>query len=280
MLAVFSTMALLAPMQDVARAERLYDQARYDEALESLGPSCDEATSVAECERIRAFTFAALGRDDDARGAFARLLQADSAFELSADVSPRLRQLFGESRDSQGQLTDLTVAAIDVLSARGPWIVRVKPSAGKEIGEIVVYIAPSGSDAFQPVTLAPEGDSWVGTFRPASGETGTARYFIETKLASGAIVVSGSSAVPHNIPANVGAGAGGEQGEPPGAAVTEAAGGPGFMARMSTKTGIPEWGLWSIGGGAVAVVVGGIALTYILLRDPEPGAINFQVRYE
>jgi hypothetical protein len=272
---VFTIVMLLAaaPKQDVARAERLYEQARYDDALDALGASCADTASPAECERVRAFIYAALGRDDEARAAFGRMIEAKPDATLPNDVSPRLRHLFDDAHTSQGALTELTVDAIDVLSARGPWVVKVRPPVANDLNSIVVYIAPSGSDAFQPVTLAPEGDSWVGTFRPASGNTGTARYFIETKLASGNIVVSGSNAVPRQIPAIVG-----EGGDT--TPIDDGPGGPsepGFMDRLAQKTGLPKWALWTIGGGAAAAIIGGATITYFALRDPEPGAIRVRV---
>ena len=73
---------------NIAKAEALFERARYERALKVLGPTCERATEPASCERIRGFVLVALGREKKARAAFERMLLLDPGATLGRDVSP------------------------------------------------------------------------------------------------------------------------------------------------------------------------------------------------
>ncbi|MGH9163805.1 MAG: hypothetical protein ACRD2X_27965 [Vicinamibacteraceae bacterium] len=86
--------------EPLERAEALYASARFADALAVLTkvrPSTRAETVAAA--KTRALCLIALGRAEEAEGAFETLVEADPAVRLTAEeVSPRVRALFGEVR--------------------------------------------------------------------------------------------------------------------------------------------------------------------------------------
>ena len=262
---------LFVAVPDVAQAERLYDQARYDDALAALGPRCEETSNGSECERIRAFVHAALGQEGAAHAAFVRLVAADPYVRLDDDVSPKLRALFTDAQRTVQLASELTLEPIEAASEHGPWMLKVRPPEGASLEKLVAHVAAPGAESFTLVTMRAEGDVWVGEARPSSGGTGAARYFLEATLAGGVILAAGSSAAPKQIGVALARG----PLTPPDGSSVPPSGGPGAVA----AGGLPRWALWSIAGGAAAVVAVGATLAIVLSKDPKPGKIVVGIRF-
>ncbi len=270
MIAAVLTLAMAAP-PDVARAERLYQQARYEDALAALGTSCNDAPNAVECERVRAFTYVALGQDSEARAAFGRMLELDSSATIGDDVSPKLRAAFDAAKSAKTALEDVAIEPVVLVSEREPWDLTIKTPAEAPILSVAAYIAPAGSDAFQPVTLYKKGGGWAGTFRPPSGGLGTARYFLELTLESGATVSAGSSARPQQVEVTLAGAAPDSEGPTQGGGHSG-----GFWNKVRS---LPPWALWSIAGGVAAVAIGGVATAVILSQRKDPGTVVVNISF-
>src|SRR5512145_3373168 len=125
MLALVASLSLLAPAADVARAQRLYDQALYEGALEALTPSCEAAGDGVACERLRAFIHVALGQEAEALVAFSRLLSADANATLGDDVAPKLQAMFNDVKRSLRELGGLALEPVEA-AAGGVWRLRLR----------------------------------------------------------------------------------------------------------------------------------------------------------
>ncbi len=285
--AVFLSLALAArpaaqppaPASPLEKAGRLYEQARYDEALRVLGDDCGATGSPKDCEQLRAFIHVALGQDDEARAAFARLIAADPDAMLPPDVAPKLKKIFDEARRAHKDLSTLQLEPIDALSERGPWTLSVKPPAGLALEGVTVFVAVGDAEAFHSVSLrldtAGAGDVWSGIYRPSEDGGDRVRYFIESRLAGGLLITAGSSAVPKQLSV-VPQGGGGPDGPDGDEEGKDSGDGPGVSSGLS----LPDWALWAIIGGAVAVVATGITLAFVLSDDQEPGAIRVRLQFE
>src|SRR5262249_13073536 len=115
MLALMFVAAVAAPARSdsndrgMARAEALYEKARYKEALRALPESC---AGAAPCERLRAFIHTAIGEEAEAKAAFERLLAVDPEAVLPDDVSPKISAVFDSARGT-------IVAARDIQLTTG-----------------------------------------------------------------------------------------------------------------------------------------------------------------
>jgi tetratricopeptide (TPR) repeat protein len=105
--AVLLVAALATPARAEVESELVqqgvaaYDNLEFDRAVELLNRAVAESLTRDEkivAFRTLAFTYAALGRADEARGAFARLIRLDGKAELDRSVAPRVRALFEEAR--------------------------------------------------------------------------------------------------------------------------------------------------------------------------------------
>jgi hypothetical protein len=271
LLAMLAAAPVATNSSDISQAERLYQQARYADALKALGESCQTQAAPGPCERLRAFIFAALGREDDARAAFARMLDTTPDASLGDDVAPKLRGLFEEAqRDRRG--SKLELESVQASGDQGAWKVKLRPPPGVELGSVTAHIAAAGSNDFQTVPLSPEGDVWVGSFQPSAGGIGTARYFLTAVTKNGAAINSGSSAMPkeQNVAMAVAAG-GARDSNPTSESPTARA--------VRDEPLLPEWAWWAIGGAAV-VAAGVTAVILLTGDDPAPGTLVVGIRFE
>jgi hypothetical protein len=85
----------------VQRGVAAYEALDFQDAVNALEEALDESLTREErivTFRTLGFAYAALGRNDDARTAFVRLLRVDAAAELDRSVAPKVRALFEEAR--------------------------------------------------------------------------------------------------------------------------------------------------------------------------------------
>jgi tetratricopeptide (TPR) repeat protein len=82
----------------IRQGQELYDELRYEEALQVLSAALVRAgNTVAEratTYRLLAFTYLALGRPEEAEGAYRSLLAIEPELQPPGDLSPRFREFF------------------------------------------------------------------------------------------------------------------------------------------------------------------------------------------
>ncbi len=94
----------------IARGQQEYDELRFEEALQTLSAalvrSGNSRQQQAHIYRLLAFTYLALGREEEASGAYRSMLSIDPDFQPGDEVSPRVREFFGQVRqvwDAEGR---------------------------------------------------------------------------------------------------------------------------------------------------------------------------------
>jgi hypothetical protein len=148
--AVLLVVALAPPARAEVESELVqqgvsaYENLDFEHAVELLNRALAESLTREEkivAARTLAFAYAALGRADDARTAFVRLIHLDGSVELDRSVAPRVRALFEEARAlvATGRAAPATGgAATPTLS---PEVEPAHPVEGKPIA---VRVAPPG----------------------------------------------------------------------------------------------------------------------------------------
>lgn len=80
-----------------------YDELRFEEALQTLSAALVRAGNteddLATIYRLLAFTYLALGREEEAAGAYRKLLGYRPDFDPGSDVSPRFRAFFARVKE-------------------------------------------------------------------------------------------------------------------------------------------------------------------------------------
>lgn len=102
LLTSLSVMATPALAQDnnplIQEGEGLYDELRFEEALQTLSAAYvragNSAVQRARVLRTLAFTYLALDREAEAAGAYRSMLAIEPDFEPGSDLSPRFRAFF------------------------------------------------------------------------------------------------------------------------------------------------------------------------------------------
>lgn len=87
----------------IARGQQEYDDLRFEEALQTLSAalvrSGNSRQQQALVYRLLAFTYLALGREEEASGAYRSMLPLDPEFVPGQELSPRIREFFGGVRE-------------------------------------------------------------------------------------------------------------------------------------------------------------------------------------
>ncbi|MBI3178585.1 MAG: hypothetical protein HYZ27_02930 [Deltaproteobacteria bacterium] len=263
--AVLSLVAVAGTALD--QAQRLYQRARYEEALKRLGPSCRGTSEVARCEQLRAFVETALGGEDEARAAFERMLAQEPDAALGA-VSPKIKALFDAAARNVHQARELALLPIE---ADAEWALRL-PAGPAAVAGVIAHLSPAGHTQFQPVEMRREAEAWHGTLVVGEAQAGPARYFLEVRLVSGAELLVGSATAPREAEVRAPS--------PPAPAPPSPFDLPGLtVSEGAPPDGMPAWAVWTIAGGA-ALVVAGIVTWVVLSRDEEAGAIRVNIRFE
>jgi len=123
--------------ESVQQGVAAYDNLEFARAVEILNRALTESLTREEkivTFRTLAFAYAALGRTDDARASFARLLRLDGNAELDRSVAPKVRALFEEAR---------------AQVATG----KAEPSGGGAVPTLRPHVSPAQPKEGQPVTI-------------------------------------------------------------------------------------------------------------------------------
>lgn len=87
----------------IRQGQEQYDELRFEEALQTLSAalvrSGNTPQQYATIYRLLAFTYLALGREEEASGAYQSMLPLDPEHTLGDEVAPRIRGFFQNVRD-------------------------------------------------------------------------------------------------------------------------------------------------------------------------------------
>lgn len=271
----------VAAVSPVQKAEQLYNQARYEDALRSLGTSC-EGTTVREseqtaCEKIRAFSLMALGRDAEARAAFDRMLVKAPDADLGRDVSPKLQAMFSSAKRDLAQVNALQIEPAVSSGAGVPLPLTVRPPADLQLQSLRAYVASASSTRYNEVAMREQNGAWLGMYDP-QGDASSVRYYLVATLGSGIEVQIGDSMASKALAVNADTGAMGYdtgygQYGAPHAAPTKLS-----ATRKSENddkiAGMPKWAFWTAVGGAAVVAT----VVIIVVASSGGGTDNGNVR--
>lgn len=281
--------AVLAPLHsDVGKAERYYDQAKYEKALRSLGPSCEGATEVMACERLRGFIHVALGQELAARAAFDRLLAKNPLAILRDTVSPKIKAIFKQEKQLVQDTRDLTILPVPELPSMGLYPVQVKGPAFPKVQRVVAHVSIQNG-TFSDMPLQYKNGTWVGTIELQTGQSlSDVHYYLVSTLASGLPLLSGTPDQPHKLvvqKASTLASNKETQGRQPVAEGSLNAhellhqGVEDNDARQTQdeEEGFPAWAKWTLLSTGAAALVAGTVLGIIWLTKDDTGDLHVKV---
>ncbi len=199
MVNLLMVLMLASPPGDVELAQKLYNEAKYQEAQAALGESCDTALQQVRCEEVRASILIAMGNRDLAIVAYARALLLDPKFALPADSSPKLLDLITEASRLTKRVQQIEIEHVRSNDSDTSWVLTVHDlgpvhsGSGLVIEGVTAYFAAPGSQVFSPVLLAPGKAGWRGELEiGADHESGVGRYYYKVTLSAGAQIRVGN----------------------------------------------------------------------------------------
>lgn len=130
----------------IRRGEQEYAELRFEEALQTLSAALVRAGNTpqqyATIYRLLAFTYLALGREEEASGAYRSMLPLDPEFEPGADVAPRMREFFA--------------------GVRQQWEAEGRPGSGPPSPVEIQHRSPAEAERGTEVTLSADVDDPAG----------------------------------------------------------------------------------------------------------------------
>lgn len=202
----------------IRQGQELYDELRYEEALQVLSAALVRAgNSEAEratTYRLLAFTYLALGRPEEAEGAYRSLLALQPDFEIPSDLSPRFREFFTEATqrwESDGRPgvstappTPVNIVHTSPAQADPEQSVPLTASledADGRVARLVVAYRQGTSDVFRRLDCEPQPDgSYVATIPGADVAPPLVEYYFEALDGAGLpIAARGDVAAPLRI---------------------------------------------------------------------------------
>lgn len=163
-------------------------------ALEEGGRSRNELTRIYQLQGISA---AALGREEDARDAYVRMLALDPGHEMDRNLAPRLRGPFLEARGYWTAQSDRLEA--QVVLAREEGGLRVSVSDPLDMaGAVVLRARPAGAASWSETRVPAVGHQLVPI--PGAAEATQVEYALEVLDAHGnRIVEQGTVGAPRTV---------------------------------------------------------------------------------
>ncbi|MCB9596382.1 MAG: tetratricopeptide repeat protein [Sandaracinaceae bacterium] len=239
----------------IRQGQEQYDELRFEEALQTLSAalvrSGNTAQQYATIYRLLAFTYLALGREEEASGAYQSMLPLDPDHTLGDEVAPRTRQFFDNVRtewDAAGRpgtaSPETPGASVEIRHRSPPEAERETEvpltanveDPGSRVSQLVLAYRQGTSAVFTRLDTVLEGDGAYHATIPASDVAPPlVEYYFEALDAQGLpIAARGDVAAPLRI------------------AVPE----PGGNV-------LEEWWFWTI----IGVVVAGGIVAAILIAD-------------
>ncbi|HEY8428115.1 MAG TPA: hypothetical protein VIL20_07065 [Sandaracinaceae bacterium] len=249
----------------IARGQQEYEELRFEEALQTLSAalvrSGNSRQQQALIYRLLAFTYFALGRAEEAAGAYRSMLPLDPDFVPGEELSPRMREFFGrvrerweaDGRPGQAPPPPVTIGHRSPPRAeRGTDVTlfaEVEDPAGRVDRLVLAYRQGSEAVFNRLDTRLVEG-RYVATIPGEHVAPPLVEYYFEALDAQGLpIAARGDVAAPLRIAVPA-----------PGGNVAE------------------EWWFWTIlGGGVAAAVAIGIAVAVATSGGQAPGTLIINV---
>tara|TARA_B100000959_G_C14844787_1_gene567574 strand:- start:12 stop:857 length:846 start_codon:yes stop_codon:yes gene_type:complete len=251
--------------------EELYDEARYEDALLILEEYCAVESKNADCERLRAFLYIALEREDDARTAFQNWLQVEPFAQLGEEISPRLRKVFAAVKEDVEAVENLEISALQLASDMDAWDLEVQIPEGLVLARLTAHLFDQQSGEFRLVELKSGVGVWHGTHVPRTVQVGRISYYLVARFPGGVEFQSGKPTYLKQFTVSV---APGENASLPEGLFQEPTALEEGGAAEGEIWGMAPWAFWTTVGSTVALLGGGVA-TYFLTRDTTeaPGAL-------
>jgi len=183
------------------RGQKLYDDAEYAAAIQTLTPVTRDARAT-RAQRLRALELIALSqfiRNDEgaARATFERILDIDPGYQLrDTSGSPKIRAFFEELKKQiipgyANADADIEHAAPTAGTAGRSLEIEARATRGGErVFEIVVATRRRGELAYKIVTALPRGDArWRARITPEPAQKPyVLEYYVEARDAGGAAI--------------------------------------------------------------------------------------------
>ncbi|MEC7525932.1 MAG: tetratricopeptide repeat protein [Myxococcota bacterium] len=122
----------------IQRGQTEYDELRYEEALQTLSAalvrSGNSRGELARIYRLLAFTYLALGREEEAAGAYRGMLPLEPDYEPDQSIAPRMREFFEQVQQA--------------------WEAEGRPGSGPPPPVEIQHRSPAEWEREQPVPLA------------------------------------------------------------------------------------------------------------------------------
>lgn len=189
----------------IAEGQQLYDELRYDEALQVLSAALVRpGNSAAEDQTIYqllAFTYLALRREPEATGTYRRLLAVNPDFQPDSGVSPRFRQFFQgvrEQWEAEGRPGLPPPAPVTIRHVSPPQADRnedfelsatLEDPAGR-VRQLVLAYRQGSEDVFIRLDTQPREGELVATIPGADVRPPLVEYYFEGIDADGLPVAS------------------------------------------------------------------------------------------
>lgn len=185
----------------LVRGQKLYDDAEYAAAIQTLTPVTRDARAT-RAQRLRALELIALSqfiRNDQgaARATFERILDIDPGYQLrDTSGSPKIRTFFEELKRQiipgyANADADLEHAAPTAGTAGRSLEIETRATRGGErVFEIVVATRRRGELAYKIVTALPRGGArWRARITPEPAQKPyVLEYYVEARDAGGAAI--------------------------------------------------------------------------------------------
>lgn len=199
----------------VSRGQTLYDELRYEEALQTLsaahirsGNSREERATI---YALLAFTYLALQREEEAEGAYRGLLAVDPEFAPDSAISPRMREFFSGVRErweADGR-PGLPAPAPVTIRHRSPpqadagesieLLATVEDPSG-QLEQVVLAFRRGSEDVFQRLNANRAGDRFAATIPGDAVAPPLVEYYFEGLDGSGLPVAArGDVAAPLRV---------------------------------------------------------------------------------
>ncbi len=199
----------------IEQGEGLYDELRFEEALQVLSAALVRSGNTNEDRatifRLLAFTYNALGRDEESAGAYRSLLSLSPDYEPEGTVAPRVRTFFSQVRtqwESEGR-PGLPPPAPVTIAHRSPAqqdrTVAVQLRASLEdpsqrVERLVLAYRQGTNDVFRRVDCDRDGDDFLATIPGEDVRPPLVEYYFEAVDGSGLPVAArGDVAAPLRI---------------------------------------------------------------------------------
>ncbi len=254
----------------IRQGQSQYDELRFEEALQTLSAALvrtgNSAEQYATIYRVLAFTYLALGRTEEASGAYRSMLPLAPDYEPGDDVAPRTREFFSAVRQQWEEAGRPGTASTVVAAASSIEIQHRSPAEAdpetevplsatvvdpdQRVSGLVLAYRQGTSAVFTRLDTRPESDGAYHATIPAENVAPPlVEYYFEALDAQGLPVAArGDVAAPLRIAVSDGANL------------------------------LEEWWFWTIIGVVVAgVVVGGVVIADQLSGGPTTGTFVITV---